>query len=531
MAIFKYTLPSGARFQMTAPDGTTQVEADKIFYEQVAAGTFVGYQKGDSISHPTEVLANFGLSRLERGTAGVDDKTLLSVVNGLPTVATLPSLTSIPVTNPVTSADYLQVNTNAINGQFSLGQTEIGPLSPVQVQTLMGQLASIVDQPANTVTQQKGIGKYGFNCQQLERAGIIKPGFCDRYCPVDPTTQQNPDNFVEIMSTTSGYTGNGVTSLSDITSNEALQNQIQQTLMSQSYNSLLAAGTIQPQSAPPPPPSTGQVYDSNNGVLIATTGLALLASGISFANSGGLANTFGNLFSSSSNANSILGSASIGSIPDGIKNLGNSLVSSFSSGLSSLESGAVALVKGAGNSIQAGWDQITGLASGNTSLNSIITSNLNGDIGALITNNSKYGALATQSWAQGQNLYNNLPSSFGSISSLSGASLPSLSPDMLSNLDTLGKGSQFGINFADFNLSSLVSSVQPAAGFTNTVDRSTVDAAVTRVIGSEKIASPSFELPSLASLGIEADINKAKQALSQISSTSSAGFGQSGTIG
>ena len=229
MAIFKYTLPSGARFQMTAPDGTTQVEADKIFYEQVAAGTFVGYQKGDSISHPTEVLANFGLSRLERGTAGVDDKTLLSVVNGLPTVATLPSLTNIPVTNPVTSADYLQVNTNAINGQFSLGQTEIGPLSPVQVQTLMGQLASIVDQPANTVTQQKGIGKYGFNCQQLERAGIIKPGFCDRYCPVDPTTQQNPDNFVEIMSTTSGYTGNGVTSLSDITSNEALQNQLQQT--------------------------------------------------------------------------------------------------------------------------------------------------------------------------------------------------------------------------------------------------------------------------------------------------------------
>jgi len=54
MAIFNYTLPSGATFRMTAPDGTTQAEADKIFYGQVAAGTFVGYKQGDTLTHPQQ---------------------------------------------------------------------------------------------------------------------------------------------------------------------------------------------------------------------------------------------------------------------------------------------------------------------------------------------------------------------------------------------------------------------------------------------------------------------------------------------
>ena len=84
MAIFKYTLPSGATFQMTAPDGTTQAAADKIFYEQVAAGTFVGYKTGDTLSHPAQALINFGLTRLERGTAGVNDNTVLAINSGLP---------------------------------------------------------------------------------------------------------------------------------------------------------------------------------------------------------------------------------------------------------------------------------------------------------------------------------------------------------------------------------------------------------------------------------------------------------------
>ena len=64
-------------------------------------------------------------------------------------------------------------------------------------------------------------------------------------------------------------------------------------------------------------------------------------------------------------------------------------------------------------------------------------------------------------------------------------------------------------------MSSLISSVQPAAAFNHTVNRATVDAAVNRIIGSEKISAPVYDLPSFESLGISADIAQAKSLLAQ----------------
>ena len=71
MAQFKYTLPSGAEFELQAPTGTTQAQADYAFYSQVAAGALVGFVPGQSVSGSTSTLAKFTLSRLNRGTAGV----------------------------------------------------------------------------------------------------------------------------------------------------------------------------------------------------------------------------------------------------------------------------------------------------------------------------------------------------------------------------------------------------------------------------------------------------------------------------
>jgi hypothetical protein len=310
----------------------------------------------------------------------------------------------------------------------------------------------------------------------------------------------------------------------------------------------------------------------------------LLASGIGFAATGGLSNigdTYSNLFSSSSDLSNALGTFSVGTITDSLQQLGGNAVAAFTSGLSSLESGAVGFVTSAQASLQSGLDQITGLASGSTSLSSLLESNLNGDIGALVTNSSKYGATATQLWASGQSAFSSLSSlgdnipNLGSLSlpslpsldslnlpsldslslpSLDSLSLPSLdslnlpsldsltsslpdisslglSPDLLSNLDILGKSSQFSVGFADFSLSGLSGGVQAAAGFSNTVDRATVDAAITRVIGSDKISSPIFELPSLASLGITADINQAKSLLSSASNLGSQAVNIGGLLG
>jgi hypothetical protein len=545
MAIFKYTLPSGARFQLTAPSGTTQIEADKIFYEQVAAGTFVGYKPGDTLTNPQQALTNFGLSRLERGTAGVPDQTIVAIISGLPLVATLPStLAATPVINPITTTDFLQVNVNSTNigsnatpgvgdtptGNFSLGQEPVGQLSPTQVRVLMGQLSAIVAQPYNALTQSKGLGKYGFSAQQLERAGLIKPGYADRFSAVDPATQKNPSTFVSLMNTPGIWTGkNNINTLNDILGDAASQNQVQQTLMNQGYQSLVSSGTIVPPAAAAPSTSTGQVYNNTDGTLVAASGLSLLTAAVNF-NPNQL-NTFGSLFASGSAATSALGTVTLGKTLDSIQSLGSNAVASINSGLTSLQSGAAVFANQANAAVQSGLAQISNLASGNIAINNIITSNLNGDIGALVTNASKYGPAATTLWAQGNAAFGTLSTLSSKLPSLDSINVPTLdqisaklpslsvtglSDSLKSGLDQLGKGSQFGINFSDFSLSGLISSIQPAAAFTNTVNRATIDAAVTRVIGSEKISSPAYELPSLASLGIDADITQAKSILQSL---------------
>ena len=172
MSIFKYTLPSGSKFTMTAPAGTTQAQADTIFYGQVAAGTFVGYSPGQTLTSIASNTAKFTLSRLDRGTAGVDEQAVLSIVNNIPNIRGIPPLTHIPLTNAISQADMIKIGT---------GVNPIGPLNSSQVQGLMAQVVNLVSQPANVATNDRGAGQYGLFCQQLEQAGYVKPGTYQRF--------------------------------------------------------------------------------------------------------------------------------------------------------------------------------------------------------------------------------------------------------------------------------------------------------------------------------------------------------------
>ena len=78
MSQFNYTLPSGSTFTLDAPEETTQAEADYIFYSQVASGALVGFAPGQSIGGAQSAAVKFALSRLDRGTAGVDDRVILA---------------------------------------------------------------------------------------------------------------------------------------------------------------------------------------------------------------------------------------------------------------------------------------------------------------------------------------------------------------------------------------------------------------------------------------------------------------------
>lgn len=249
-----------------------------------------------------------------------------------------------------------------------------------------------------------------------------------------------------------------------------------------------------------------------------------------------------------------------GDIPVQISNLGANAVAAFQAGLGSLSSGAVGFSTSTLDSIKTATGdattQLSGLATGlaqsteaaAAAANNIATT-LQGDIGALMLNGSKFGTALTAGWAAADQAVSSLSSlsgdqltglildpvgtltknAVGAVTDIANGAIDgakALVGDAKAQLDSLGKAAQSAINFVETTLSGLVAGVQKAAGFTNTVNRATVDAAVTRIIGADKISTPTFELPSIESLGISADISQAKSILSRAQSVASNLYGQ-----
>ncbi len=90
----------------------------------------------------------------------------------------------------------------------------------------------------------------------------------------------------------------------------------------------------------------------------------------------------------------------------------------------------------------------------------------------------------------------------------------------------LGQAQGLAGNFANINISgllggtgdSLVASVQKAAGFSGTVNRATVDVAMVKVFGSNKIPVPSLgaNLPDSSSIAAALDIGRAQTVLKDL---------------
>jgi hypothetical protein len=454
MSQFKYILPSGAEFTLNAPMGTTQVQADRIFYEQVAAGVLVGYEAGQTLTSPATQITKFELSRLDRGTAGVETSPILAINQGLQSAVATPSLQAqsvlaaiqalpipigipnlgeVPLIRPVDEADVILARGNNF-APASIGANGITALTSFQVQKIQAQIINLVGQPSNEISRDKGIGQYGFNCTSLEQAGYVKPGTCNKFFAVDS------ENFVEVMSSPSVWTGkNGVYSLTDLLNNFDLQNQIQTQLMQQGYDSLLASGTITTVAQPSVSVSTGQVYTNTGLQSISTlSAVALLSAGSGSVN-----------LAARTAENTV---ASVGR-----------LLSGTNLNLATIGSGAV-------NSLSAGRDRLGSLADVNfAGLSTGLTNQITGGVGSLVANASKFGGRATALWARTGNLnFSNIGTDLsriagtqlpGAVGNLGGSlntitgQLTNLVPGSLSNLtgnlNVFGKAGSFATNFAN----------------------------------------------------------------------------------
>jgi hypothetical protein len=243
-----------------------------------------------------------------------------------------------------------------------------------------------------------------------------------------------------------------------------------------------------------------------------------------------------------------------------IETLASGAVNSITQGVSSLGANALTtannLVSGTLNSLTSQASSlVTGVVGGavgqaTTALNNLtggLTTGVAGSVAGLITNASQFGAPVAAAWAAGSTALTGalgsatgIASGFasqaqgaitGALGDLTNMASTALGPitaqaqqlltSLGGSLDIFGKMSNFSIDFSLFSSDSLVSPTKIAAGFSNTVNRQTVDAAVARILGNAKIPTPTFEYPSLGSINLAADIRYAQNKLNEIAGTAS----------
>ena len=629
MSVFTYTLPSGSTFRLTAPTGTTQLQADLIFYGQVAAGALVGYSPGQTLTSTATAVTKFGLNRLDRGTAGVDTQAILSIINNIPTSTGVPALVNTPLTRPIGQGDLVNINPG------ELAPNAIGPLNSSQVQGILAQIANLVNQPSDQMSDDKGVGQYGLSCTQLEQAGYVKPGTWQRFI-------FDPAPLTSVLSSPGIWTGfKGVNSAVDFLSDPNLQTNAQTALLKNGYDGLVSAGIINPATTSAITASVGQVFTQSGlqtlSSLSAATGASLsVPESVSSALAGtplagllstpltnvstitsGAINTLNNGLSSLNNISGIasnLANTAIGDVSALVTNAGrfgtaataawsqlsSESISTLTGGLTTLASGTLGDLTGSLNSLASGTlgdlsgslnslagdlgSNLTSLTSnlditgkagqfaaafsdplsaisnlGNFDLGSVANLGSLGDLSGLTSSLSNLGGISGLSGLTGSlgslsSLTNfggvgSITSSLSSLGDLSG-SLGSLTDltgslgsigDLTSSLGSLGDltgslgslgdlsslaslgdlgglgaiGGLFGGGGDD-----LVSGTKVAAGYSNTVNRATLDVAMTKILGSSKIPTPIFDFPSINSISLNAssDITAAANILQNLKS-------------
>lgn len=512
MSKFDYTLPSGSRFTLEAPNDTTQTQADYIFYSQVAAGALVDFKPGQKVSGVSSEIAKFTLSRLDRGTAGVEDTVILAIVNGLPSINNLPAVNGIPslidtpLVNPVTPANIANIQSTGFTAPA------IGPLSNTQVEALMAQVANTVDQPSTTATDQKGIGQYGFSCQNLEIAGYVKPGTWQQFIKNGPST------LVEVLNAPGTWTGlNGIYSLDAFLKSSSAQNDAQSRLMANGYNSLQAAGVIQTPSAQIVSTVEGTVYTGTDVAL--TTATAAVTNQVNEQVAALITNA--SQYGTDLTAQWARDLPPVSGLTSNLTSIGNQAVKI--PGLGSLTSGISANL----STVKTAMDTLGKASQFASTAASALNKGLSGLSGASLSNlslsNLNVGALTGKLGSSAQALAGRLQ---GQLSAQATALLGQAQAQ--ANAIIAQAQGQLGSLLAQGN--GLVSSVQKAAGFANTVNRATVDTAFTKILGSSKISVPNFGTPNSASIAAALDINKAKSVLSGLQGQATAIAGQANAV-
>jgi len=300
MSNFSFTF-NGQTFSMKAPAGMTQEQAQALFKQQTDTGSLVGIKVGEGLSAATQAAGGLisAASQLGQQAAGLAGSlptgTNLSSItaslgpaasaassqvsaalaggsaafNSLTTGASgatasisralsgattaVPGLTKA-LTGFASSAGSLATQAvNTIKGAVGGGATNginvadfvkqgpalsgISNLSLPDVTGTLAQASKLVGQGTSTISNALGVGKFGFDASQLERAGLVKPGTAASFLA------QGEGDLTSVLKSPTVWTGkDGVKSLSGLLGNTGLQDKVQQGLMKTGLGDLKSLG-------------------------------------------------------------------------------------------------------------------------------------------------------------------------------------------------------------------------------------------------------------------------------------------------
>lgn len=256
MSVFSFTNPlTGQIIEVEGPPGLTEVQAAQIFKQQLDAGSLIGLKSGDVVNSATQLAGGLktaasqvlqtvsGIAGSSQGAlTGVLDKARLSA-SALPTAGVMSQVQSVAgqTLRTITSSVQSIVPSDGINvsdlTKQATGLMPIQGLDQVNVRAAMSQASKLVGQAADVVSNELGAGKFGFDAQQLERAGVLKPGTFTTYIT------NGGANLSSVLNSPAVWTGvNGITNVDSLLKNIPAQDRIQQSLMSQGLGTVKNLG-------------------------------------------------------------------------------------------------------------------------------------------------------------------------------------------------------------------------------------------------------------------------------------------------
>jgi hypothetical protein len=142
-------------------------------------------------------------------------------------LATINKNLSTPVNNPIDITSFAKAPT---------ALTSIASMTQSEVTGVLAQAKQSVGQAANLMTNAKGLGEFGLDVNQLEKAGILKPGMA-------ALAAQTGAAITDVLKSPAAFTGkDGIKNVQTLLNSPAAQAAIQQNLMAAGIKDLASIG-------------------------------------------------------------------------------------------------------------------------------------------------------------------------------------------------------------------------------------------------------------------------------------------------